>query len=113
MLTVEIQVASIVIAIAVGVISKICYDWLVNRKGIDDSKTLEMSDSITVIKEAVTKSDSEGTPLIYNPREAIKLSREHNERSLETNFILKDIKELLQENSLAMRDLMREVRSLK
>ena len=113
MWTYEIQIASIVIAIAVGVISKICYDWLSGSRAISkNSDTNELLKTVNIIKELVTKSDSEGTPLIYNTREAIKLSKEHNDRSIETNFLLKDIKDLLKENGSLMREVMREVQSL-
>lgn len=110
MLLFEIQFAGLLIAVGAGVVSKICYDWLANGR---NKKSGSIEIAIQDIKDVVTKSDDEGALLIYTPREAIKLAREHNERSIETNFILKEIKELLQTNALELRDLKREIQSLK
>lgn len=101
------EVTTVIVAIFVGVISKICYDWLASNNN-KDSKNKDL-DKLTSILEILSKTDSEGMPLIYVSRESQNLAKETAERVFETNIILKDIKGVLKENGAAMRDVMREM----
>ena len=112
--TMEIQIASIVVAILIGIISKICYDWLRNnRENSHDIKIVKMCEEVEWLKEAHSKTDSDGLPVWYVPRELQKIAKENSERAFETNIILKEIKEILRESNVSMREVMREIQTLK
>ena len=115
-------IIGILISLTVGVLAKIVYDWLAANRGKDseavlserdESRLIKIVDDVEWIKEAHSKTDSDGLPLWYVPRELTKIAKDSNERGLETNLILKDIKMLLKDNSLVMRDLIKEVQSLR
>jgi len=120
----SIQIGSVLAAIGVGVIGKIVYDWLntkrvpadSNKSSLDtrnESRLIKIGDEVEWLKDIHAKADADGLPVWYVPRELKELVKESSERAMETNIILKDIKEILKENGILMRDLMREVQSLK
>ena len=111
----EIQILGIIIAIAMGVLSKMCYDWITsgNQKNNKDDKSARMNENLEWLREMHAKTDSDGLPIWYVPRDLQKLAKENADRAFETNMILKDIKEVLKDNCIIMREVMREVQNLK
>jgi hypothetical protein len=110
------------LAVCVGVLSKIIYDWLAN--GRHDNKTTsngngnghktatlqKVADDVEFVKSTISKSDEDGSPLVYMPRELVRLVRDNYKLGVETNVLLGQILTEMKLNSELSRKVIEDIR---
>lgn len=117
-------ISAVLIAIAVGVLGKIVYDWLLAKKpnsctnestldARNESRLIKIGDEIDWLKDVHNKVDADGIPVWYSSRDLKVVVKEMADRGIETNLLLRSILEEIKDNGKLMCDVMREVQSLK